>query len=106
MDFNASKRLEPAEFEQALSAFGLFPKKVELQALIKYYDTDGNGTINFEEFVRGLRDDLSDRRARMVNKAFSVLDSSNQGAISISDVINIYDVSMNPEFIEGKKTKD
>jgi len=30
MDFNGSKTLDRQEFEQALAAFGIFPKKVEL----------------------------------------------------------------------------
>ena len=37
------------------SLFRLFPKKVELQALVKYYDVDGDGNISYEEFIRGLR---------------------------------------------------
>ena len=35
--------------------YRLFPKKVELQALVKYYDMDGDGNITYEEFLRGLR---------------------------------------------------
>jgi len=30
MDYNGNKKLDASEFEQALGAFGLFPKKVEL----------------------------------------------------------------------------
>jgi len=33
----------------------LFPKKVELQALMKYYDVDGDGNVSYEEFLSGLR---------------------------------------------------
>ena len=33
----------------------LFPKKVELQALMKHYDVDGDGSITYDEFLRGLR---------------------------------------------------
>ena len=33
----------------------LFPKKVELQALMKHYDVDGDGNITYDEFLRGLR---------------------------------------------------
>jgi Ca2+-binding EF-hand superfamily protein len=33
----------------------LFPKKVELQALMKYYDLEGDGCITYEEFLKGLR---------------------------------------------------
>jgi len=70
MDFNGNKKLDASEFEQALAAFGLFPKKVELQALVKYYDVDGDGSITYDEFISGLKEPLSERRLAMVTKAF------------------------------------
>ena len=42
----------------------------------------------------------------MVMKAFAMLDKDGAGGISISDIAGIYDVSMNPEFLEGRKTRD
>merc|ERR1719451_124826 len=42
----------------------------------------------------------------MVKKAFAMLDKDGSGKITVSDIQGIYDVSMNPEFLEGKKTKD
>jgi Ca2+-binding EF-hand superfamily protein len=42
----------------------------------------------------------------MVNKAFAILDNNKSGEITVSDIIGIYDVSMNPEYIEGRKTKE
>lgn len=74
MDFNGNKKLDSQEFEQALAAFGIFPKKVEIQALMKFYDVDGDGNISYDEFVSGLKDELSERRLTMVKKAFAMLD--------------------------------
>ena len=51
--------------------YSLFPKIVEIQALMKYYDIDGDGNITYEEFIRGLREPLTERRLKMVQKAFS-----------------------------------
>jgi len=45
-----------------LAAYGLFPKKTDIQALMKFYDTDGDGNVSYDEFLRGLRDPLSDRK--------------------------------------------
>ena len=108
MDVNGNNKLDSSEFEQALAAFGIFPKKVELQALMKAYDLDGDGQINFSEFMNGLKDELTGRRLNMVKKAFSILDTDPTGkpGISVSDIMNIYDVSMNPDFLEGRKTKE
>ena len=105
-DYNGNKKLDATEFEQALAGFGLFPKKVELQALMKFYDVDGDGSISYEEFLSGLRDDLSERRSAMVEKAFRIMDRDNSGAITVSDVAHMYDVTCHKDFIEGNKTKE
>merc|ERR1740130_2012040 len=106
MDHNGSNTLDQSEFEQALSAFGLFPKKVELQALFKYYDFNGDGSVGYEEFLNGLRDELTQRRQNIVLKAFAMMDKSGTGTITTSDIMNIYDVSRNPDFIEKRLTRD
>lgn len=98
--------MDAQEFEQALAAFGIFPKKVELQALMKYYDVNGDGHISYEEFLNGLKDELSERRLNMVRKAFERLDINHTGSLTIQDIQGIYDVSMNPDFLEGRKTRD
>jgi len=46
--------------------FGLFPKKVDVQGLMKAYDVDGDGNISYEEFLRGMREELNDRKKGMV----------------------------------------
>ena len=35
-----------------------------------------------------------------------MLDKDGSGNIDIHDIAGIYDVSMNPEFLEGRKTRD
>jgi Ca2+-binding EF-hand superfamily protein len=52
------------------------------------------------------RDLLTPRRAAMVDKAFNRLDMNGSGELTPDDIATIYDVSMNPEFVEGRKTKD
>ncbi len=89
MDFNGNGKLDFKEFEAALGAFGLFLKVVEIQALIKYYDKDGDGSISYEEFISGLREELSERRKKMVFKAFRSLDKNNSGFITMSDIRNL-----------------
>jgi len=73
---------------------------------MKFYDLDGDGSITYDEFLSGLRDPLNERRLNMVKKAFAMLDKSGNGTITVSDIAGIYDVSQNPEFLEGRKTKD
>ena len=41
-----------------------------------------------------------------MNKAFAMMDRDGSGIINIDDIGQIYDVSMNPEFLEGRKTRE
>ena len=106
MDTNGNKKLNKEEFTEALATFGIFPKVVEIQALMKYYDIDGDGNITYEEFIRGLREPLSDRRKAMVEKAFKLMDKDGSGKVTVSDIDAIYDVSQNKDYIEGKLTRE
>ena len=73
---------------------------------MKYYDIDGDGNITFNEFLRGLREPLTERRLNMVKKAFDLMDRNGSGKVTVADISNIYDVSRNKDFIEGKKSRD
>jgi Ca2+-binding EF-hand superfamily protein len=54
-DRNGNGKLELDEFEAALNSYGMFLKKYEAQALIKYFDKDGDKCINFHEFIGALQ---------------------------------------------------
>ena len=60
---------------------------MELQALMKYYDVDGDGNISYEEFIRGLRDELTERRRGMVEKAFRMMDREGSGQIKSYNLV-------------------
>jgi len=77
-----------------------------MQALMKYYDTDGDGSINYAEFARGLQEELPPRRRKVVEDAFTTLDRDRSGFITTSDLASTYDVSCDPAFIDGRKTKE
>ncbi len=60
---------------------------------MKYYDVDGDGNITYEEFLRGLREPLNERRTFMVRKAFQRIDFDNSGKVTVADIQGVYDVS-------------
>jgi len=73
---------------------------------MKYYDLNKDGSISYEEFLTGLRDEMNERRRNMVMKAFASLDRDQSGVITVSDIQNIYDVSQNPDFLESRLSKE
>jgi len=93
MDNNGNKKLDIEEFTQALNTYGIFAKVVEIQALMKSFDVDCDGNISYEEFIRGLRAPLTERRSNIVNMAFALMDKDGSGVINGKDVGAMLDCS-------------
>lgn len=106
LDTSGNGKLDIKELEAGLAKIGFFPKIVDLQALVKRYDLDGDNQLSFDEFLRSLREPLNDRRRKIVEKAFRMMDRDGSGFLDVKDIINIYDVSKHKDFKSGKKTKE
>ncbi len=106
MDDDGSKTISYGEFKKALHELGLgslIPS--EQRAVFEYFDVNENGTIEFEEFIHGVRDPLTQHRLNLVQQAFRRLDLDASGVVDIDEIKLLYDVSKHPDFTEGKKTQ-
>jgi Ca2+-binding EF-hand superfamily protein len=72
--------------------------------VISAFDMNSDGSISFDEFLRGIRGNINKRRREIVMAAFDVADKDHSGVITLSDVAAAYDASQHPEVKAGKKT--
>lgn len=79
---------------------------VELRVLFEHFDQDQGGTIDYEEFVQGIRDPLTPRRMNLVHLAFNKIDLDGSGEVEPSEVVSAYNADKHPDVIAGTKTKD
>lgn len=106
MDDNGNHQLDIDDFRWGLIDFGITITKEEAQQILKYVDRDGNGTIDFDEFMRFLRGDLNDFRKNLIDQAYDKLDVNKDGMVKLDDIAAIYDASQHPDVMDGKKTED
>ena len=52
---------------------------VELRMLFNQFDKEGNGEINYEEFLLGVREPMNEKRRKLVEVAFYILDTDRSG---------------------------
>ena len=78
----------------------------EVNMIFGYFDSDGDGSINFDEFLLGLTGPLNERRKKLVMQAFKLMDKTGDGQVTVEDLSGVYNVSLNPDVIAGKITED
>jgi Ca2+-binding EF-hand superfamily protein len=106
MDDDGSKTLDLGEFKKAMKEMNMNLSDAELRMLFEYFDVDHSGSINFEEFIQGVRDPLTDRRLRLVMMAFGKLDTSGDGAVDAQEIASKYDATKHPEVIAGRMSSE
>lgn len=106
IDRDRNNSIDPTEFKYAMRDYGIPISDDEVSAVVKYFDTNKDGKISFDEFLRAIRGDLNENRQNMVHMAYAVLDKSGDGVVTIDDIMMAYDASYHPDFQSGRKTKE
>jgi hypothetical protein len=74
--------------------------------VFRAFDADGNGSVDYDEFLRVIRGELNEFRTGLVDRAFSKLDTDGSGVISADEVKRVFDARNHPDVRMGKKTED
>ena len=73
-----------------MRSLGQNPTEAELQDMINEVDADGNGTIDFSEFLEMMARKMQDTDAEEeIEQAFKVFDKDGNGYISASELKNV-----------------
>jgi len=106
MDDDGSKSLDLLEFKKAMQEMALELTDAEMRAIFGHFDADSSGSIDYEEFIQGVRDPLNNRRLELVGLAFKQIDKDGNGVIEPHEVARKYDASKHPEVIAQRKTPE
>jgi Ca2+-binding EF-hand superfamily protein len=104
MDDNSNNLLDLGEFKKAMAEMNINISSKELHSLFDYFDVDHSGSIDINEFVRGLRGPMNENRVALVHMAFDILDKDGSGVVDAEEIANLYDASKHPDVIAGRKT--
>ncbi|XP_017097503.2 calmodulin-1 [Drosophila bipectinata] len=91
MDKEGEGAITSKELAVVIRALGRQPTDNEVQSIINEVDSDGNGSIDSEEFcnviLRKMRDTNVEEELR---EAFRVFDKENNGYLSTTELKNVY----------------
>lgn len=106
MDDNNSKSLDLNEFRKALRDFKIELPDDHIAIVFNAFDLNRDGSIDYDEFLRIIRGELTPGRLALVKRAYQKLDRDGSGIVDINDIRGVYNANKHPDVLSGKKTED
>lgn len=96
-DANNNRQMDAAELEGGLRKIGINLTEAQVKALCDFFDKDGSGQVDLNEFMVAIRGEMNTARLSWVSAAYDKLDKNRDGKVTLDDIAKIYDVSSMPE---------
>ena len=106
IDDDGSGTLDRNEFQKALKDYRVQVTQEEGELLYQCFDTNRDGTISYDEFLRGVVGEMTQNRVQLVRRAFDKLDKNGNGIIELDDLKGVYNGKHHPDVKLGKKTEE
>merc|ERR1711998_444791 len=108
IDRDGSGTLTIDEFKLAMKKFQVGFSDEESETLFNFYDSkgEGDGKLDFDEFLKGLRGQMNDMRRELCEQAFAAMDADGSGELDLPDVVSKYNTSKHEKVISGEWTHE
>ena len=106
LDLNENAALEYSEFSKAVRDYRIQVEENDLQGIFAAFDRNGDGTIDFEEFMHMVVGDMNEKRNGWVALAWRKIDVNNAGEVSIDEFRDSFDGSRHPDVKNGVLTEE
>ena len=105
-DSAGARRVDAQEFFVGINNCGVSLSKEETDLMLGCLDTNGDGNVNYDDFLKAIRGELSKERSDVVNAAFIKFDDEGSYQVKASDLRAAACVSSHPKVISGDITED
>jgi len=74
MDKDRSGQLSMQEMYRAMKDYRVSNDEREVRAIFNFFDSDLNGQVSYDEFLRAIVGEMNDDRKKVCIRAFNVID--------------------------------
>ena len=106
LDDDNSQTIDFDAFEKTSEDFRFGISFDELQKLFTFFDKEGNGRIDYDEFIRIIRGQMSNSRKSLIEEIFSTFEPDQDGFVHIKKVTQLFNPENHPDVLAGKKSSE
>jgi len=104
--YDGKSKVAREEFSHWFKEFGVNLNKTEMDTILFSLDKDGEGQINFEEFLSGIRGKPNQRRQAIIDKAFLKFDKEGNGIIDVTEIRQVFNCAKHPKVVSGEMSEE
>lgn len=106
MDDDNNGSLSQIEFWKACKDFKVGISEENVPILFKAFDVNGDGTMDYDEFLILVRGEMSEERTNFVKQIYEFLVERRGNDISVDDIKSAFLADKHPDVIQGHRTSD
>jgi len=106
IDYKNTKKCNFEEFVNICKEFRIELSHSETLAIFSLFDPNRKNSFEYEEFLKAIKSEMSEKRKALVCLAFAVLDAKNaSGLIELQELSSKYNMRRNPDVLSGRKSE-
>ena len=106
IDTDGNRVIDAQEFFVGLNECGCNLTKEETNAVLAVLDTNADGNVNYDEFLKAIRGEPNAARKAACCGAYAKFDIDGSGSICAADLKPVYSTAQHPRVISGEITED
>ena len=104
-DDSGDRKLDKQELYWGLKDMGCSLSKKDSLLAFDELDLNGDGYVNFDEFLLAIRGRPNAQRQKIIDQAFDKFNrDASDNVITVADLAGVYDCSHHPKVITGEMT--
>ena len=105
-DKDNSQSVNIDDFKKIALSYKFGLNDEEIYNVFELFDKENTGKINYDEFIRNVRGPMSEKRKKIVAKAFDYLDYQHKGQLLLNDINDYYNAKDHPFVLKKKKNEE
>ena len=106
LDEDNSQTINFESFEKTAKDFRFGLSFDDLEKLFYFFDKEGSGRIDYDEFIRVIRGQMNNSRKSLIEKIFSTFEPDQDGYVHIKKINQFFIPENHPDVLTGRKNAD